>query len=156
MLSHIAFCAEILFLHLVLSLLRARTESYAFLCIPGLKKACTMGKQKCVLSVMAQNRQLFSSCITYLPLENNGLFFFEQLGLLEETYRYTYINYFLDGQCNEVAKSLAIGATLAQNSLLLIHLKKSWTCLYPFSEPHFISYKTSMSCFSRGDYGHED
>ena len=53
MLYHIAFYAEILFMHLVLGLLRARTRSHASLCIPGFKEACTMGNQECVLSLMA-------------------------------------------------------------------------------------------------------
>ena len=137
MLSQIAFYVKVLFLHLVLSLWRARTVSSAFSCIPGLKKAHTMGNQKCVLSVMAQNGQLFSSCITYLSLESNGSVF-EQLSLLEETYRNTYINYSLDGQCNEVDKNIAFGITLAQNSFLLIHLKKS----------HGQVYTTSLSLIS--------
>lgn len=46
--------------------------SHAFLCIPGLKKACTVGKQKCVLSMMAWSRQLSSPWIANLSLENNS------------------------------------------------------------------------------------
>ena len=112
MLSHIAFYVKVLCLHLVLSFWRARRASCTFLCIPGLKKACTMGNQKYVLSMMACNRWLFSSCITYLYSENNGSVF-EQLSLLEETYRSTYINSSLDGQFNEIDKSIAFGVTLA-------------------------------------------